>query len=97
MQVIVLCMAEKWLTMLFPACILLVYVVQKVYLRSSRQLRYLELEARASVFSSFLESVSENIVTGTNLLISFVARLKALKRFALLTGPELLLSAIFAV
>lgn len=57
MQVIVLCMAEKWLTMLFPACILLVYVVQKVYLRSSRQLRYLELEARASVFSSFLESV----------------------------------------
>ncbi|KAK7996449.1 hypothetical protein PG989_004489 [Apiospora arundinis] len=31
--------------------------VQKVYLRTSRQLRYLELESRAQVFSSFLESV----------------------------------------
>ncbi|KAI0127391.1 putative ABC transporter [Xylariales sp. AK1849] len=57
MQVIVLCIAEKWLIMLFPPCVLLVYLVQKVYLRTSRQLRYLELEARASVFSSFLESV----------------------------------------
>jgi ATP-binding cassette subfamily C (CFTR/MRP) protein 1 len=36
---------------------LVVYVVQKVYLRTSRQLRFLELEARAGVFSNFLESV----------------------------------------
>ncbi|ETS86194.1 hypothetical protein PFICI_00022 [Pestalotiopsis fici W106-1] len=57
MQIIVLCTAEIWLTILFPICIPLIYIVQKVYLRSSRQLRYLELEARASVFSSFLESV----------------------------------------
>jgi ATP-binding cassette subfamily C (CFTR/MRP) protein 1 len=66
MQVVVLCMAEKWLTMLFPACMLLVYLVQKVYLRTSRQLRYLELEARASVFSSFLESVGTGIPTETS-------------------------------
>ncbi|KAK9424055.1 putative ABC transporter [Seiridium unicorne] len=57
MQAIVLCMAEKWLLMLFPGCMVLVYLVQKVYLRTSRQLRYLELDARATVFSSFLESV----------------------------------------
>jgi len=31
--------------------------VQKVYLRTSRQLRLLELETRAAVFSNFLESV----------------------------------------
>lgn len=36
---------------------LFVYVVQKVYLRTSRQLRILELESRAGVFSNFLESV----------------------------------------
>ncbi|KAK6853983.1 hypothetical protein PG995_010795 [Apiospora arundinis] len=57
MQVGLLCMAEKWLTAFFPVCMLLVYSVQKVYLRTSRQLRYLELESRAQVFSSFLESV----------------------------------------
>jgi ATP-binding cassette, subfamily C (CFTR/MRP), member 1 len=62
-QVIVLCMAEKWLTMLFPVCMLVVYLVQEVYLRTSRQLRYLELEARASVFSSFLESVGTAILS----------------------------------
>ncbi|KAH2730483.1 hypothetical protein KXW10_003226, partial [Aspergillus fumigatus] len=57
MQVILLCMAEKWLTMSLPACMLLVYVVQKVYLRTSRQLRFLELESRAGVFLNFLECV----------------------------------------
>ncbi|KAF7939946.1 uncharacterized protein EAE98_000073 [Botrytis deweyae] len=57
MQVILLFVAQKWLTVSLPACVLVVYVVQKVYLRTSRQLRFLELEARAGVFSSFLESV----------------------------------------
>ncbi|KAM0312609.1 hypothetical protein ACHAO8_006140 [Botrytis cinerea] len=57
MQVILLFVAQKWLTVSLPACMLVVYVVQKVYLRTSRQLRFLELEARAGVFSSFLESV----------------------------------------
>lgn len=57
MQTILLCVAEKWLAMSLPACILLVYVVQKAYLRTSRQLRFLELESRAGVFSNFLETV----------------------------------------
>jgi energy-coupling factor transporter transmembrane protein EcfT len=57
MQIILLCIAEKWLAMSLPACMLLVYVVQKVYLRTSRQLRFLELESRAGVFLNFLECV----------------------------------------
>ncbi|KAK8006062.1 ABC transporter [Apiospora marii] len=56
-QVIFLCLAEKWLALSLPTCAVVVYVVQKLYLRTSRQLRYLELESRAGVFSSFLESV----------------------------------------
>jgi len=56
-QIIVFCMAEKWLALSLPPFILLIYVVQKVYLRTSRQLRLLELESKAGVFSSFLESV----------------------------------------
>ena len=57
MQIILLFAAQKWLAVSLPACMLVVYVVQKVYLRTSRQLRFLELEAGAEVFSSFLESV----------------------------------------
>lgn len=57
MQIIVLFVAQKWLVVSLPVCMLVVYVVQKVYLCTSRQLRFLELEARAGIFSSFLESV----------------------------------------
>ena len=57
MQIVLLCIAEKWLVLSLPTCMIVVYAVQKVYLRTSRQLRYLELEARAGVYSSFLESV----------------------------------------
>lgn len=60
MQVALLFIAQKWLVLSLPACMILVYIVQKVYLRTSRQLRFLELESRAAVFSSFLESVSVN-------------------------------------
>ena len=66
-QIVVLLMVQKLLSLSLPVCVLVVYLVQKVYLRTSRQLRFLELESRAAVFSSFLESVSgfvENITGG---------------------------------
>jgi hypothetical protein len=58
MQVILLCMAQTRLALSLPVCGGLVYMIQKVYLKTSRQLRFLELESRAAVLSSFLESVS---------------------------------------
>ena len=58
MQVILLCMAQKRLALSLPACAGLVYIIQKVYLRTSQQLRFLELESRGAVLSNFLESVS---------------------------------------
>ncbi|AEO64833.1 uncharacterized protein THITE_2142635 [Thermothielavioides terrestris NRRL 8126] len=57
MQVILLCMAQHRLALSLPPCAGLVYFIQQVYLRTSRQLRFLELESHAAVFSSFLESV----------------------------------------
>ncbi|KAI1326803.1 putative ABC transporter [Xylariaceae sp. FL0255] len=57
MQIFVLCAAERWLALSLPVSILVIYGVQKIYLRTSRQLRYLELDSRARVFSGFLESV----------------------------------------
>ncbi|KAI1405376.1 putative ABC transporter [Hypoxylon fuscum] len=56
-QTVLLFTAQKWLSLSLPACMLVVYLIQKVYLRTSRQLRFLELESRAAVFSSFLETV----------------------------------------
>jgi ATP-binding cassette subfamily C (CFTR/MRP) protein 1 len=56
-QISLLFIAQKWLLTSLPACIMVVYIVQKMYLRPSRQLRFLDLESRAEVFSSFLELV----------------------------------------
>ncbi|KAH8803106.1 putative ABC transporter [Xylogone sp. PMI_703] len=56
-QTIVLFIVQMWLVLSLPACVAVVYIVQKVYLRTSRQLRFLELESRAAVFSSILETV----------------------------------------
>lgn len=49
--------SQPLMTLTLPFSVVIVYVVQKVYLRTSRQLRILELESRAAVFSSFLETV----------------------------------------
>lgn len=41
-----------------PACLVLIWVIQKYYLRTSRQLRLLDIEAKAPLFSQFLETLS---------------------------------------
>ena len=40
-----------------PFFLVAIYMLQKVYLRTSRQLRYLDLEAKSPVYSHFLESL----------------------------------------
>jgi ATP-binding cassette subfamily C (CFTR/MRP) protein 1 len=40
-----------------PIFILAVYLVQRVYLRTSRQLRFLDIETRTPVYSHFLETI----------------------------------------
>lgn len=61
-QISLLLIAQKRLALILPVCVVTVYVVQKVYLRTSRQLRLLELESQSTVYSSFLESV-EGVAT----------------------------------
>ncbi|KAI0889767.1 ABC transporter [Annulohypoxylon maeteangense] len=56
-QVILLFVSQKLLTFTLPICFIFVYAVQKVYLRTSRQLRLLELESRSLVFIDLLETV----------------------------------------
>lgn len=61
-QISLLFIAQKRLALTLPVCVVTVYLVQKVYLRTSRQLRLLELESQSAVYSSFLESV-EGVAT----------------------------------
>lgn len=56
-QTCVLLASQPMMALSLPYSAAVVYIVQKVYLRTSRQLRLLELESRAAVFSSFLETV----------------------------------------
>ncbi|KAK2778498.1 ATP-binding cassette [Colletotrichum kahawae] len=49
--------AQKMMTLTFPLVVVAIYVVQRVYLRTSRQLRLLDLESQSGVYSSFLESL----------------------------------------
>ncbi|KAB5542688.1 ABC transporter [Coniochaeta sp. 2T2.1] len=61
-QTALLFRAQKLTAATLPLCVAAVYLIQRVYLRTSRQLRLLDLESQSAVYSSFLESV-EGIVT----------------------------------
>ncbi|KAJ0159330.1 Canalicular multispecific organic anion transporter 1 [Colletotrichum tanaceti] len=48
----------KYMAAFIPAVLAVVYVLQKFYLRTSRQLRHLELEAKSPLYSHMLETCS---------------------------------------
>ncbi|CAK7201309.1 hypothetical protein SEUCBS139899_004012 [Sporothrix eucalyptigena] len=56
MQIIVLLISQPLLGLTLPVCVAFVYVVQKRYLRTSRQLRRMELESQSAVYFNFLET-----------------------------------------
>jgi len=49
---------SSYLAAAVPGCLVAVFFVQKFYLRTSRQLRLLDIEAKAPLFSQFLEALS---------------------------------------
>ncbi|KAJ6151124.1 hypothetical protein N7470_007718 [Penicillium chermesinum] len=65
-----LCMAQmaligvgsKYAAISFPIVLGLLFLIQKLYLRTSRQLRYLDLEAKAPLFSHFTDCL-QGLVT----------------------------------
>lgn len=56
-QIVLVVQVQRMLLFALPACVVLVYFVQRVYLRPSRQLRVLELESHSALYSWFLETV----------------------------------------
>lgn len=50
--------ATKYAVMIMPLMIVLVYLLQFFYLRTSRQVRYLDLEAKTPLYSQLTEMIS---------------------------------------
>ncbi|ETS83861.1 hypothetical protein PFICI_05737 [Pestalotiopsis fici W106-1] len=61
-QCILVGLIQPFITATLPFTIFAVYLIQKVYLATSRQMRFLDLEARALVNASFLETL-EGVAT----------------------------------
>lgn len=61
-QLVLIMRVQKWLALSLPVCVIAVYFVQRIYLRTSRQLRVLELEYQSALYQWFLET-AEGVVT----------------------------------
>ncbi|PIG90112.1 ABC transporter [Aspergillus arachidicola] len=48
----------KYLAIMVPLALIMLYCLQKFYLRTSRQLRFLDLEAKSPLYSHFLETLN---------------------------------------
>lgn len=59
-QAIYICVSSKYLVIIVVGCIAVLFLVQIFYLRTSRQLRILDLEATAPLVSQVLEAIQGN-------------------------------------
>lgn len=57
-QMTLIIVASPWTGLVFPPILLMLYFIQKFYLRTSRQLRILELEAKSPLYTHFTETLS---------------------------------------
>jgi len=57
-QLILIAVTSKFAAIAFPFCFVAFYLIQRFYLRTSRQLRFMDIEAKAPLFSQFVESLS---------------------------------------
>ncbi|RAQ56523.1 ABC transporter [Aspergillus flavus] len=48
----------KYLAIMVPVALVILYCLQKFYLRTSRQLRFLDLEAKSPLYTHFLETLN---------------------------------------
>jgi ATP-binding cassette subfamily C (CFTR/MRP) protein 1 len=58
MRVIIICVTAKYFAATIPFGLAAVYLIQRCYLRTSRQLRHLDIEAKAPLYSHFLETLN---------------------------------------
>ncbi|KAK4073997.1 hypothetical protein Trihar35433_3471 [Trichoderma harzianum] len=76
-QIVLIINIQRWLALSLPICVVAIYLIQRLYLRTSRQLRVLELEYQSSLYQWFLET-AEGVVTIRSFGWSFAAEQKSL-------------------
>ncbi|CAG2005581.1 unnamed protein product [Fusarium graminearum] len=57
-QLVMLSIGTKWMAITFPFIIAILAIIQRQYLKTSRQLRLLDLEAKSPLYSHFTETLS---------------------------------------
>jgi ATP-binding cassette subfamily C (CFTR/MRP) protein 1 len=57
-QAALICISASYFSIVLPFVLLAMYLLQKFYLRTSRQIRLMDLEAKAPLYSNFLETLS---------------------------------------
>ncbi|KAL0933172.1 ABC multidrug transporter [Colletotrichum truncatum] len=57
-KAVLIASASWYIAISFPVLILVFYYIQRAYLRTSRQLRFLDLEEKAPVYTHFLETLT---------------------------------------
>lgn len=58
MQLLIICVLGKYLAATIPALVVVLFLLQRYYLRTSRQVRLLDIEAKAPLFKHFIETCS---------------------------------------
>ena len=57
-QLVLIGVASSWASLSFPVILITLYFIQKFYLRTSRQIRFLDLEAKSPLYTQFVEMLS---------------------------------------
>lgn len=57
-QIILIFISSWYIATAIPVLMAVLYVVQRIYLRTSRQLRFLDIEAKSPLFTLFIEAIS---------------------------------------
>ena len=57
-NMIVIGVSSVWAAISYPILLVSLYFIQRFYLRTSRQLRFLDLEAKSPLYSQFVETLS---------------------------------------
>ncbi len=58
MQIILITVSVVYSLAILPALFIVIYLIQNFYLRTSKQLRFLDLESKATLHTKFLETCS---------------------------------------
>ena len=58
LKLLILCVFAKYLAVTIPFILITIYFTQSLYLRTSRQMRLLDIEAKAPLYTHFIELVS---------------------------------------